>query len=266
EMSSINAGGHRALPDPTPSGVPGDVHGIDAARFARHRLKGVPDVPASVLGLVRPRAHPDPPRPPAPPRRRRTRARRPRPRRPRGGAGPPPPAPPPGGPPAPAGPAAPAAPTAGTAPPGGAEVLWDTWGVPHVFAADAPGLFFGFGWAQAHAHGDLLLRLYAQARGRGAEGYGEELLPWDRGIRTLGMHERGGVCYAAESGDFRANLDAFAAGVTAYAAEHPGRLAPPGAAVLPVAGADVLAHAARILFQFLGGASGVLDVLLGGSN
>src|SRR5215211_7698999 len=52
-------------------------------------------------------------------------------------------------------------------PTGGAEVLWDTWGVPHIYAEDAPGLFYAFGWAQAHNHGDLLLQLYAQARGRG---------------------------------------------------------------------------------------------------
>src|SRR5262245_55877751 len=92
-------------------------------------------------------------------------------------------------PPAPAG-----VPPTGT-PPATAEVLWDTWGVPHVFAADAPGLFFGFGWAQAHAHGDLLLRLYAQARGRGAEVYGEDLLPVDRIVRTMGLHERGAIWY-----------------------------------------------------------------------
>ena len=36
--------------------------------------------------------------------------------------------------------------------------------------------------------------------------------------------------------------------------------------MLPVAGADVLAHAARIYFEFLGQRSGVLDVLQGGSN
>src|SRR5688572_12944826 len=24
--------------------------------------------------------------------------------------------------------------------PAGAEILWDTWGVPHIFAKDAPGL------------------------------------------------------------------------------------------------------------------------------
>ena len=51
-------------------------------------------------------------------------------------------------------------------PSGKAEVLWDVWGVPHVFASAAAGLFRGLGWAQAHSHGDLLLRLYAQGRGR----------------------------------------------------------------------------------------------------
>src|SRR5262249_23266202 len=142
-----------------------------------------------------------------------------------------------------------------------AELLWDTWGVPHVFAADAPGLFYGFGWAQMHNHGDLLLRLYAQARGRGAEVYGEDLLPWDRIVRMFGLPQRGADWYAKQSPDFRANLDAFAAGVNAYATKFPERLAKEGAAVLPVTGADVLAHAARILFQFIGGASGVLDVL-----
>ncbi|HUP42221.1 MAG TPA: penicillin acylase family protein, partial [Thermoanaerobaculia bacterium] len=44
------------------------------------------------------------------------------------------------------------------------EVLWDTWGVPHIFAASDEDLFFAHGWAQAAAHGDLLLRLYGQAR------------------------------------------------------------------------------------------------------
>jgi acyl-homoserine-lactone acylase len=49
------------------------------------------------------------------------------------------------------------------------EILWDRWGVPHIFAGDAEGLFHAFGWAQAHSHGDLILRLYGQARGRAGE-------------------------------------------------------------------------------------------------
>jgi acyl-homoserine lactone acylase PvdQ len=102
-----------------------------------------------------------------------------------------------------------------------AEILWDTWGVPHVFADDAPGLFFGFGWAQAHAHGDLPLRLDAQARGRGAEFFGPDYLVSVRAVRTMGLHRRGEAWYAAQSPAFRANLDAFAA-------SHPDRLADAG--------------------------------------
>ena len=145
-----------------------------------------------------------------------------------------------------------------------AEVMWDSWGVPHIFAADAPGLFFGFGWAQAHAHGDLLLRLYAEARGRSAEFFGPDSLAIDKLVRTMGLHRRGAAWYDAQPPAFRANVDAFAAGVNAYAAKHPERLAELGAAVLPVTGDDVLAHAARIFFQFVGGESEVLDALLGG--
>ena len=54
-------------------------------------------------------------------------------------------------------------------PTGPTEILWDSWGVPHIFAADMPNLFYAFGWAQMANHGDLLLELYGQARGRAAE-------------------------------------------------------------------------------------------------
>lgn len=154
--------------------------------------------------------------------------------------------------------------------PSSAEVLWDTWGVPHVFAGDAPGLFFGFGWAQAHAHGDVLLRVYAEARGRSAEFYGSDALGLDQIVRTMGLPQRGEAWYTEQPETFRANIDAFAAGINAYAAKHPDRLAEPGADVLPITGQDVMAHAARIFFQFIAGESEVLDFLLGsrerGSN
>jgi acyl-homoserine lactone acylase PvdQ len=45
------------------------------------------------------------------------------------------------------------------------EVLWDRYGVPHIFAADPEGLGYAFGWAQMQAHGNLILRLYGEARG-----------------------------------------------------------------------------------------------------
>ena len=33
------------------------------------------------------------------------------------------------------------------------EVLWDSYGVPHIYADSEAGAFKGFGWAQAHAGG-----------------------------------------------------------------------------------------------------------------
>ena len=60
------------------------------------------------------------------------------------------------------------------------EILWDSWGVPHIFATDAESLFFAHGWAQAKSHGDLLLRLLGESRGRAAEYWGEEHLEEDR--------------------------------------------------------------------------------------
>ena len=72
------------------------------------------------------------------------------------------------------------------APAKGTEILWDRYGVPHIFAPDHPSLFYAYGYAQMEAHSELLLRLYAQARGRGAEYYGETYLD----VRSLGAHQR----------------------------------------------------------------------------
>ena len=55
------------------------------------------------------------------------------------------------------------------------EILWDKLGVPHVFADDTAGMFYGFGWALATLHGDMLLRNYGTARGRAAEYWGADM-------------------------------------------------------------------------------------------
>ncbi|MCZ6876811.1 MAG: penicillin acylase family protein, partial [Acidobacteria bacterium] len=57
------------------------------------------------------------------------------------------------------------------------EILWDSWGVPHIYAVQERSLFYALGWAQAKSHGNLILRLYGQARGRGAEYWGQAYLP-----------------------------------------------------------------------------------------
>src|SRR5215204_5317324 len=70
------------------------------------------------------------------------------------------------------------------------EILWDTWGVPHIFAKNDAGAFYAFGKAQMHSHGDLILRLYGQARGRASEYWGQSYFESDKWVRTMGVPGR----------------------------------------------------------------------------
>jgi acyl-homoserine-lactone acylase len=147
--------------------------------------------------------------------------------------------------------------------PSSAELLWDTWGVPHIFADDDVDLFYAFGWAQMHSHGDLILRLYGQGRGRMAEYWGEEYVEIDRATRLLGIPGLGAEWTKAQSPAFRANLDAFVAGMNAYAQQHPGTIGEEFAVALPIEGADVLRHMARVMAIFITATSGVAEVVPG---
>lgn len=155
------------------------------------------------------------------------------------------------------------------------EILWDTWGVPHVYGRTAEDVGYGYGWAQAQAHGDAILRLYGMARGRGAEYWGARFAPADRMMRAVGIPQAGREGYAAQDDAFRRYLDAFAAGVNAYARAHPERIADEVEAVLPVTGADLVAHGHRVMFTFLSltggepglvGTSGLPEGAAPGSN
>lgn len=131
----------------------------------------------------------------------------------------------------------------------GSEILWDKYGVPHVYAKNVEDLFYGYGWAQAHSHGNLLLRLYGESRGRGAEHFGREALELDRWLAVNEVPETAERWYQQQTPQFRRYLDAFAKGINDYAAKHPDALSADVKAVLPVTGKDPLQHALR-LFQY----------------
>ena len=130
---------------------------------------------------------------------------------------------------------------------GRGEILWDSYGVPHIYGKDDAAVFYGFGWAQAQNHGDIVIRLYGEARGRAAEYWGEAQADADRWILANDVPARAASWYRAETPQFRANLDAFAAGINAYAKAHPDKIDPAVAVVLPVDGVDVVAHAHRLM-------------------
>jgi len=151
------------------------------------------------------------------------------------------------------------------------EILWDTWSVPHIFARNSPELFQALGWAQMQSHGDLILRLYGQARGKAAEYWGEDYLDSDRQVLTMGVRERADQWYDRQTPEIRNYLNAFVAGMNAYAKEHSDRLSDEVKIVLPVTPTDVLAHIQRVVhFTFLIGSnvsvSPALQRWQGGSN
>jgi acyl-homoserine-lactone acylase len=132
----------------------------------------------------------------------------------------------------------------------GSEILWDRYGVAHVYGKSVNDLFYGFGWAQSRSHGNILARLYAQARGRAAEYYGTEELKNDRWMAINGVPARARLWLKQQTPAFRANLEAFAAGISAYAAAHPDALSAEARRVFPITASDVIAHQQR-LFQFV---------------
>lgn len=130
------------------------------------------------------------------------------------------------------------------------EILWDRYGVPHVYARNAPDLFFGFGWAQMRSHGELLLTLYAEGRGRAAEYFGRDELQSDRWMAINDVPGRAQSWLEAQTPEFRADLEAFAGGMNAYGEAHPKALSDAARRVLPVSAVDVVGYAER-LFQYV---------------
>lgn len=127
------------------------------------------------------------------------------------------------------------------------EILWDRYGVPHIYGRDTRAVFYGYGWAQAQSHADRILRLYGEARGRGAEYWGADYEATTLWMLTNGVPQRARLWYRQQDPTFRRYLDAFAQGINDYARAHPEAIDPAVRQVLPVSGIDVVAHAHRLM-------------------
>jgi acyl-homoserine-lactone acylase len=151
-----------------------------------------------------------------------------------------------------------AAPAVAAPPEKGTEILWDTYGIPHIYAPDHPSLFFAYGYAQMEGHAELLIRLYAQARGRAAEFYGDSYVDSDRWVRVNGIPERAKQWAAQQTPTFAPLIEAFAAGLNAWATEHRNLLSEQARGMLPLTAVDVYAHGMRnIQFGWLTSAGNV---------
>ncbi|MFN2458261.1 MAG: penicillin acylase family protein [Chitinophagaceae bacterium] len=134
------------------------------------------------------------------------------------------------------------------------EILWDNYGVPHIYSNNEIEMYYAFGWAQMHNHANLLLKLYGQARGRAAEYWGESFLASDKQIQLFNLPDSAKQHYARQDKEYKTFLDAFVNGINAYAGAHPEAINSAMKQVLPITPTDVLAHSTRIIcLEFLAG-------------
>lgn len=96
------------------------------------------------------------------------------------------------------------------------EIYRDKWGIPHIYAQNAPDLFFAQGYVTAQ---DRLWQMEFNRRvgsGTLSEVLGEATLETDRFIRTIGWRRVAEVEAANLDSENRAILEAYAAGVNAF--------------------------------------------------
>ena len=134
------------------------------------------------------------------------------------------------------------------------QIVWDTYGVPHVYADNVEDLFFMQGWAQMHNHANLITQLYGAARGRGAEYWGAGKVQNDLLIHTLGFSELADEWADTQDPKLKAIYTAFINGMNAYAEAHPEAIKEENRQVLPLTTKDLNMHAMYVVFtRFIGG-------------
>ncbi len=126
------------------------------------------------------------------------------------------------------------------------EILWDHYGVPHIYGRNTREMYYAYGWAQMHNHANLILKLYGQARGRAAEYWGEDYLRSDMKMRLFKVPEQAVRVYETQGPGYKDYLDAFVNGMNDYATAHPGAIGEDVRQVLPVTVFDVMAHMIRV--------------------
>ncbi len=135
------------------------------------------------------------------------------------------------------------------------EIVWDKWGVPHIYAPNDNASFYAEGYAQMHLHGNLLLELYGKSRGRAAEYWGKDYLENDLLIHRLGFPELAEKWRTEQNPELWELIQSFINGMNAYAAEHPQAFNEENIKVLPIEYDDVNLHYLNIMYtKFIGGA------------
>ena len=131
------------------------------------------------------------------------------------------------------------------------EILWDTYGVPHIFASDEYSLHKAFGWAQMKNHGNLILRIYGESRGKSAEYWGTNYKR-DQMLLLMNLPSTAEKTYANLTAKEKLLIEAYTEGINDYVKENPTKIDEKYKVVLPVKPVDIYAHILRgVYYEFL---------------
>ncbi|BBE34519.1 penicillin acylase family protein [Sphingosinicella microcystinivorans] len=138
-----------------------------------------------------------------------------------------------------------------------AEILWDRYGVPHIYAPDDTSAMRALGYAQMTNHAEQVLLNIASARGEYAAffgpGAGDRNVESDIDVITNDIPARARRWLKSGGSEQRALLKAFTQGANDWAQRNRATLDPAIARVLPVRESDALAlYQLAIHYSFMG--------------
>ncbi len=105
-----------------------------------------------------------------------------------------------------------------------ARIRWTTHGVPHISAADTASLSFGQGWACARDHlptiADQVLKVRSERAAHFGPGELDRHRSSDLGYLSLGVRHRAEAMPGSQPPEVVAMVEAYAAGINTWLAEH----------------------------------------------
>ncbi|MGA7385552.1 MAG: penicillin acylase family protein [Methylocella sp.] len=133
----------------------------------------------------------------------------------------------------------------GSALAGEAEILWDQFGIPHIYGPDVLTVVRGLGYAEMENHAETILMNVASARGRPAEYFGPGAsnanVNNDIMVRTEDIPNRAQSWLETGGGEQASILQAFTDGVNQYAKRHGDTIDTLFRQVLPLVPTDITA-------------------------
>ncbi len=120
------------------------------------------------------------------------------------------------------------------------RIVRDSWGVPHIFGKTDADVAYGLAYAHAEDDFGTIAETLAMVRGRAGAMIGPDGAKFDYVGHLLDARTVADKGYMTQlSADTRALVEAYAAGLNTYAAEHPDEV--PLRALFPVTGRDIVA-------------------------